>query len=172
MDESAQIDGGSPVVNYSCVHGWTGDLGGAREAFEKVLGQNPRYVPSIINLGQVYLAERREEKAAEMYQRALKVNPNQPVALFNIGTYKTTRGRLDEALEYYRRAVVADPDYAIAHQHLGMLLLSQRHAAEALPHLERSLALDPNQPERERISEIIEQLRAAQAGDPAMSQAP
>jgi len=29
MDESAQIDGGTPVVNYSCVQGWTGALGGA-----------------------------------------------------------------------------------------------------------------------------------------------
>lgn len=28
-DESAQIDGGTPVVNYSCVQGWTGNLGGS-----------------------------------------------------------------------------------------------------------------------------------------------
>jgi hypothetical protein len=27
-DESAQICGGVPVINYSCVEGWTGDMGG------------------------------------------------------------------------------------------------------------------------------------------------
>jgi hypothetical protein len=28
VDESAQIDGGFPAVNYSCIQGWTGNLGG------------------------------------------------------------------------------------------------------------------------------------------------
>lgn len=142
----------------------TGDLPGAREAFEKVLEVTPRFVPTIINLGQVYLAERREEKAVEMYERALELNPKQPIALFNIGTYKMSRGRPAEAIEFYRKAIDANPDYALAHQHLGVLLLRNNDAEAALTHLQRSLELDPNLTERERISGIVEKLRAAAEG--------
>jgi predicted outer membrane repeat protein len=38
-DESAQIYGGDPVVNYSCVQGWTGGLGGTGNT-----GANPNLV--------------------------------------------------------------------------------------------------------------------------------
>lgn len=136
-----------------------GDLAGAREAFEKVLERNPRYVPCIINLAQVCLAEHREEKAAELYERALAINPRQPMALFNLGTYKVSRGQGAEALDYYRRAIEAEPDYAMAHLHLGMLLLETGRASEALPHLERTLELEPDQPNRERVQDLIESLR-------------
>jgi hypothetical protein len=38
-DESAQILGGSPVINYSCVQGWTGGLGGTGN-----IGADPCFV--------------------------------------------------------------------------------------------------------------------------------
>jgi len=38
-DESAQIHGGSPVINYSCIQGWTGGLGGTDN-----IGLNPLFV--------------------------------------------------------------------------------------------------------------------------------
>jgi parallel beta-helix repeat protein len=38
-DESAQIDGGTPVVNYCCVQGWTGGLGGTGN-----IGDDPMFV--------------------------------------------------------------------------------------------------------------------------------
>ncbi len=147
----------------------SGDLNGAREAFEKALERNANYVPCIINLAQVCLAERREEKAVALYGRALEVNPAQPLALFNLGTFKATHGQPKEALDCYRRAVAADPDYAMAHLHLGMLLSMQGMPGEALKHLERSLELDPNQPERERAIQLIERLRS---GPPASGDQP
>jgi len=137
----------------------TGDLQGAAAALDNALQRSPTFVPCIINRGQVYLAQRREEEAAQLFQRALDVNPRQPVALFNLGTYKVSRGKTAEALALYRRAVAADPDYALAHRQLGMLLLLGDDPLEALPHLERSLNLDPDQVDRERLVELIEGLR-------------
>ncbi len=136
-----------------------GDLDGAKDAFEKALEQHADFVPCIINLAQVYLAEHREEKAAGLYRRVLEINPTQPMALFNMGTFKANHNQLDEALDYYRRAVAADPQYAIAHMHLGMLLSMRGMPAEALYHLERSLELEPDQPERERVAQVIAGLR-------------
>ena len=137
----------------------TGDLSGAANAFETALADHPNYVPSIINLAQVYLAMHQEEKMAELYQRALEINPTQPIALCNLGTYKVSRGRLEEGRELFQRAVEAAPDYALAHTHLGMLLLNEEQNAEALHHLERSLELDPDQPEHQRIEELVRAMR-------------
>ena len=39
MDESAQIGGGAPTINYSCVQGWTGGWGG-----EGNMGDDPLFV--------------------------------------------------------------------------------------------------------------------------------
>jgi len=39
MDEAAQIDSGDPNVNFSCVQGWTGSLGGTGN-----IGENPLFV--------------------------------------------------------------------------------------------------------------------------------
>jgi arylsulfatase A-like enzyme/tetratricopeptide (TPR) repeat protein len=137
----------------------TGDLEGAAAALDHALERSPTFVPCLINRGQVYLAQRREEDAARLFERALEVNPTQPVALLNLGTYKVSRGKNDEALALYRRAVAADPDYALAHRQLGMLLLLGDDPLDALPHLERSLELEPDQVDRERIVELIEGLR-------------
>jgi tetratricopeptide (TPR) repeat protein len=137
----------------------TGDLAGAKEAYDKALDQHPNFVPCILNLAQVYLAEDQEEKMAELCRRVLAINPRQPQALFNLGTYKATRGQPDEAISLYRRAVAADPDYAIAHTHLGMLLLSLAQNDAALYHIERSLALEPDQPDRERLADVAATLR-------------
>lgn len=136
-----------------------GDLEGARAAFEKALAETPNFVPCIVNLGQVLLAERREEMAVEMYERALKINPYQPVALFNVGTFRAQRGRMDEAESYYRKAIMVDPNYAIAHRHLGMLYYMQGKKNEALHHLEMSLKLDDTQQDRERVQEAVQQLK-------------
>jgi hypothetical protein len=41
-----------------------------------------------------------------------------------------------------------------------MLLMMQGMPDEALRHLERSLELDPDQPERERVLDVVETLRS------------
>lgn len=137
-----------------------GDLGGAMASFEQALTTLPNYVPCILNLGQTLLAERREELALQMFERAVRINPGLAIAHFNIAAYYAQRGRLGEAESAYRRAVTIDPRYAIAHQHLGMLCYLQGRHSEALSHLEQSLALDEGLSERERVQEVVAQLRA------------
>ena len=42
IDESAQIHAGSPIINYSCIQGWTGGLGGTGN-----IGTDPRFADSV-----------------------------------------------------------------------------------------------------------------------------
>ena len=49
-DESAQIRGGSPVINYSCIQGWTGGFGGVGN-----IGDDPLFASG--PLGDYYLSQ-------------------------------------------------------------------------------------------------------------------
>jgi len=42
MDESAQLNYGTPIVNYCCIQGWTGDLGGTGN-----FGDDPLFVEAL-----------------------------------------------------------------------------------------------------------------------------
>ena len=56
--ESAQIHGGTPSINHSCIHGWTGTLGGVGN-----IGDDPLFVPG--PAGCYYLSQTEAGELAD-----------------------------------------------------------------------------------------------------------
>ncbi len=90
-----------------------GDRDAALVRFRKVLGIEPRYVPTLTALGRIYYRAGRWEDLLDMYGRELEVTPPGPRAValrMKMGELCEERvGRDDEALAHYGAAAAMEP---------------------------------------------------------------
>jgi tetratricopeptide (TPR) repeat protein len=83
----------------------TGDLNGAKLAFEQCLKIDPHFSTGHNNLGKVFRALGQPREAIAHYQQAIALNPNYADALQNLGVVLLKSGRVQESLEAFRRAI-------------------------------------------------------------------
>lgn len=95
------------------------------------------------NLGSVFQAEGKMDKAMTQYQDALAARPRSATAENSLGTVLEAEGKPAEAVAYYRRATSYRPDYADAHYNLGVCLLAQGEPGPARSEFEQVLSLQP-----------------------------
>ena len=87
LRQAAKLD--PTVAEYSY---WTGiaywrlgETDKERNSYLRALQQQPDYLPSLMNLGHVYLEEGQYAKAIELYDRVLTISPHESKVLYNKG---------------------------------------------------------------------------------------
>jgi Tfp pilus assembly protein PilF len=98
---------------------------------------------SHLNLGLLYVAQRRPHEAEAALRAALEVDPRFAPASVNLADLYRATGRDAEGERVLRGALKEDPRSAAAHHGLGLLLVRQKRMAEALPELEAAARLAP-----------------------------
>jgi Tfp pilus assembly protein PilF len=87
-----------------------GDLSGAGEMYERVLGSNPTCVRALCGKGAL-AAERQEWSVAQDYfERALAVEPSHDVGLAGLGLCAMVGQKEDKAFELFTQAVASNPE--------------------------------------------------------------
>lgn len=80
-------------------------------ALERLLESFPDYAPAHNDLGVLYGAQGKIEKAAAAYERAVSLDPTNLTFLKNLADFYTVEGhRIDEAFEIYQRILTHKPD--------------------------------------------------------------
>lgn len=130
----------------------TGDLDGARTAFERASEQadgpdgaalSDRERSTIrVNLGRVYRDASEMELARRTFRRAVVLDPTNPDAHNLLGNAHYRLGDCDDARYELSQAVTLSPRSLSAVSQLGITLFECGDAAAALPVLERALELD------------------------------
>jgi tetratricopeptide (TPR) repeat protein len=100
-----------------------------------------------VNLGNVFLAQSRLDRAVDCYQRALELKPDHSIAHYNLSTAFHALGRLPETVDSYVRALEPRPDYTVAHYNLGNSLRAQGKIDLAVACFQRAIALNPQHAE-------------------------
>ena len=95
------------------------------------------------NLGQVYLDQKRFDKAKPLLMKAHELAPNNVNAINNLGMLALEQGRNDEAMEWLAKGLELDRSNVRAFNRLGKIALDQGDYARAKPLLEKALALAP-----------------------------
>lgn len=76
---------------------------------ELLVRLDPREESYIINLGEMYWARGRKDKAEEVWRRLLSLNQNRAVGQARLADVYAEHGKMPEALDLYQKAVKAEP---------------------------------------------------------------
>jgi len=115
----------------------------ARRAYERALELDPKYVPALINLGNLHYGAGRPDEARACFERAIEQEPGNAKARFNLANVLHDRHEYQAALIVYRDAAALAPDFADAHFNLALTCEQLELVEEAQRHWRRYLDLDP-----------------------------
>ncbi|HEY2149654.1 MAG TPA: sulfatase-like hydrolase/transferase [Vicinamibacterales bacterium] len=122
----------------------TGDLGEARDAFERARGAGDDTADLLNELAQIYAGLGHPDQARQLFQAVVDRNPTSPTSWFNLGLFELQNRRPADAASALRRATAIDPSYGDAWNALGAALAATdpRDAVDAWRHAERLLPGD------------------------------
>ncbi len=107
----------------------------AKDAYRKVLELDSEFADAHANLGRLYHAEGRVDRAVQHFSRAAELDPESGTPQFNLGVALEDLNRTDEAIVAYQRALERDPRRADAHFNLSRLFEDRGDEVAALRHL-------------------------------------
>jgi tetratricopeptide (TPR) repeat protein len=100
----------------------------AIEAYENALALEPNYVDAMINLANIYYAQRDLGRARQLLERATQLDPYSYTICYNLGNIFDDMNELDNALKSYQKALELFPEYepalfniALAYEKLGLV---------------------------------------------------
>lgn len=125
----------------------SGDAQKAEFAFEKALSIDPRHVKSLVNLGRVFIEQKRYDEAIDRLALAGEIDSESAEVQRLLGRVYHAQRRTDDAVQAYRRAIDLNESDAWSMNNLGLVLLDAKRAGEALPLLEKAVELRKNVPE-------------------------
>jgi tetratricopeptide (TPR) repeat protein len=116
----------------------------AAEHYKQTLALKPNLYEAELNLGILYMRERRPADAEPLLRDAAKQKPNQARPLRYLGDSLLAGGDFNGAADAYRQALTVDPKLAAAHLGLGQSLAREGKLEDALPHYRQAAELDLN----------------------------
>lgn len=118
----------------------------AEHAYERILAIQPKHVKAEENLGLVYDATNRPEKAEEALRKAAAWSSEMGTdewPFLDLGSFLLDEDRAKEAVDPLRVAVRIRPGCAACHEKLGRALLAIHDTTGGLAELEQATQLDP-----------------------------
>ena len=111
--------------------------------YERMFALAPDSARSHQFLAESYLAQRKDEKAAEEYKAALKAAPRSVEVLCALGDVERWLLRFDDAVEHYSRARELAPNDYCGNFGLGVAHLRRHELPSAIGYLRRAVVLQP-----------------------------
>jgi tetratricopeptide (TPR) repeat protein len=121
----------------------SGDLTGARGAYEAALKLSPRRIDALSNLGLVYGGLRQYDRAVRTLERARDVDPRQPTVLFNLGLAYLQLGQNENARGTLALLTKLPDSNYLARHYLGVSLLKLNRISEGIVELEAVVNAHP-----------------------------
>ncbi len=115
----------------------------ALELANKIDKQFPKLVLGKLLKGDVYLADKKLDQAADMYQQAYKIQPNDKV-LFTLADIMNAQGKLPDAVKLLNNALEKNPKNGAIHFKLATAYQQQNDNKQAEAHYKAILAEQPD----------------------------
>ena len=111
------------------------------------LRANPKDVPTLVKLGNLYYDRKFWPEAIRYYQQALDLRPNDPDVRTDMGTAYYYSGFADKAIEQFNQVLQTSPNYPNTLFNLGIVRRdAYKDNAGALAVWEKLLKNNPNLP--------------------------
>lgn len=100
---------------------------------ELLVRLDPRDEGHIVNLGEIYWARGRKDKAEEAWRRLLSVNPDRALGQARLADVFAEHNMMGQALELYQKALKAEPQNVQIQRGMALALERMNRPREALP---------------------------------------
>jgi len=121
-----------------------GQLGPARQTFERCLALDPAQSEASNDLGALLAQAGDLPAAIERFEAALRTTPDYPDALNNLGYARLLAGQAAEAQRLYEKALALQPDFPEALNNLGLIHGRAGDLARAEPYFRQALERRPD----------------------------
>jgi tetratricopeptide (TPR) repeat protein len=119
----------------------------AEESLLETLRLDPKFPGAHLELGKVYISQRRGDDAIRELEVVLKENPGDADASYFLGGLLVqVEARYKEAIPYLERAKKLKPDFWAPYFYLGKAKLRLEQPVEAAQLLQRAVELNPDEP--------------------------
>ena len=139
----------------------------AREAYEKVLALEPKFLPALNNLAYLYSEQFNElDQGLALAKRARELAPLDPHIADTLGWILYKQGQYLQAQTLLLESAVKSPNDPVVQFHLGMAQYMMGEAEAARLALRRALQLNPEFPDKTQVTQRLAILGAddTQAG--------
>lgn len=125
----------------------TGDVEGARQAYEQTININKEDSVAHNNLGNVYRDMGDYDKAIEEYLKAIEIEKKLTTPYLNLGSiYQYILSKPEEAIKIYKKGIDANPEYADLYNLLAGVYEKQGDLDNAKKYYEESLSIKTDNP--------------------------
>ena len=134
------------------------------------LQSNPKDPVVLTELGNIYYDTHQYAVAADYYQRALQARPADAAVRTDMATAYWFMGKADLALSEFNKALGYSPDSPNALFNRGIVKWQGKKDAEgALADWRELLATDPSYPEKDKVKQMMAEVKKQQTRGPGAS---
>jgi tetratricopeptide (TPR) repeat protein len=123
-------------VTIGALRAQQGNAAAAEASYRTALRLDPRFVPAMVNLADLYRGLDRDADGESLLRQAVATDPNDAAAEYAFGLLKVRQGKLDDALGLLRNAATLAPDNARYAYVYAIALNGAGNGAEALATLQ------------------------------------
>ena len=116
----------------------------AIELYKEVLKNDPNDFSALNNLGSVFFAQGKKEKAKEYYKKAIKINPKYTDAYNNLAILFRNLGRNQEAINILKNLIKINPNIPDSYNILGNIFKDLKDYQKSKEYYEKSIEIDSN----------------------------
>lgn len=111
----------------------------AKVMLEKSVALDARNARSLVSLGMLRLAEKRQEDAAKLFESAVESDPGYYLAHYYHGRILARGDHHEEAIKSFKQAIALKPDLASLYLDLGYAYLNSGNEDEAVKTFEQGI---------------------------------
>jgi tetratricopeptide (TPR) repeat protein len=111
----------------------------AREAYQKVLKDDPKSVEAIMGVARLDQLAGRGEQAEQGFQRVIRLSPQSGQAWDALGEYYSSQERWQDAVQALTHAMQTAPDDKLFRYHLAVALARSGNIEGAMPHFAQAV---------------------------------
>jgi len=124
------------------------------------LKDSPNDPELLANIGNTYYDNHEYGKAIEYYQRSLQIRPEDVNVRTDMGTAIWYSGNADGAIREYQISLQYQPDHAQTLVNMGIVEWQGKHDdSGALQWWQKLLTENPDYPDRQKVEQLMQQVR-------------
>jgi tetratricopeptide (TPR) repeat protein len=147
-----------PLINLARAHSMQGDTEQAIKYYQEALLKGPGVFATNYNLGDLYLSKGLMLDAIRHFLLASRIEPEIPETFAKLGEIFLSQNKFKLANSYFKHAAELNPRISAVFKNLGILnFYHLNNTQQGLAYFSRSVTLNPNQPEADKIRELLAQ---------------